>query len=406
MNVQHARTGLAILLLALLFAGGQCGGGGGDAPGVTETEIKIGGTYPFSGPASSYGTFGRAAAAYFDKVNDAGGINGRKINFIAYDDGYSPPKTVEQIRRLVEQDEVLLLFWTTGTPTNTAIWEYVNQKKVPHLFLATGASKWGDPQGHPWTMGWQPDYATEAKIYANYILDNIPDARIGILYQNDDYGKDYLNGFKEGLGAQGVRAVVLEQSYEVTDPTIDSQIVALRDSGANVFFNVTIPKFAAQAIRKADEIGWKPTHFLNNVSSSVEAVLRPVGLQKAQGIISSLFLKDPDDPAWADHPGRRKYIEWMAQYYPDGNVHDLLNVYAYSSAQTMVHVLERAGSDLTRKNIMRVAADIEGLELPMLLPGMTVETSPTDFYPLQQMQLARFDGRRWVRFGAVIDGAQ
>lgn len=397
---------LGLALSAVVLMGGQCGGGNSQSPGVTDEEIKIGSTAPYSGPASSYGTFGRAVDAYFRKVNDDGGINGRKIKFISYDDGYSPPKTVEQARRLVEQDEVLLLFWTVGTPTNSAIWEYMNQKKVPHLFLATGASKWGDPEGHPWTIGWQTDYATEAKIYTNYILENFPGAKIGILYQNDDYGKDYLNGFKEGLAERGSEMIVAELSYEVMDPTIDSQIVALKASGADVFFNISIPKFAAQAIRKMAEIGWRPTHFLNGVSTSVEAVFKPAGLENAQGIISALFLKDPDDPQWENDPARAEYLAWMEKYYPDGNIHDLLNVYAYSSSQTMVHVLEQAGDDLSRENVMRHAASIKELELPMLLPGIKINTSPTDFYPMEQMQLARFNDERWERFGPVIDASR
>ena len=399
-------VGLGLALSAVVLMGGQCGGSSSQTPGVTDEEIKIGSTDPYSGPASSYGTFGRAVDAYFRKVNDDGGINGRKIKFISYDDGYSPPKTVEQARRLVEQDEVLLLFWTVGTPTNSAIWEYMNQKKVPHLFLATGASKWGDPEGHPWTIGWQTDYATEAKIYTNYILENFPGAKIGILYQNDDYGKDYLNGFKEGLAERGSEMIVAELSYEVTDPTIDSQIVALKNSGADVFFNISIPKFAAQAIRKMAEIGWRPTHFLNGVSTSVVAVFEPAGLKNSQGIISALFLKDPDDPQWANDPARAEYLAWMEKYYPDGNIHDLLNVYAYSSSQTMVHVLEQAGDDLSRENVMRHAASIKELELPMLLPGIKINTSPTDFYPMEQMQLARFNGERWKRFGPVIDASR
>ena len=372
-------------------------------PGVTDTEIKIGTTQPFSGPASSYATFGRSAAAYFEKINqEEGGIKGRKVNYIMYDDGYTPPKTVEQIRRLVEQDGVLMTFFTLGTPTNSAIWDYMNQMKVPHLFVATGASKWGDPQGHPWTMGWQPDYATEAAIYAKYILDHVPDAKIGILYQNDDYGKDYLHGFKKGLGDKAGQLVVKEQSYEVSDATIESQIVALRDSGANVFFNITIPKFAAQAIRKSDEIGWKPLHLLNNVSSSIEAVLKPVGLEKAQGIISSLFLRDPNDPQWAETQEVKDYMDFMAKYNAEGNVKDLFNVYGYSAAQTLVHVLKACGDDLSRENVMKQAASLHGLQLPMTLPGITLSTSPTDFYPMQSMQLAKFEGDRWVRFGEVL----
>lgn len=394
--------GLFAVIFSLTLVIGFAYGAGKYDPGASDTEIKIGNTNPYSGPASAYGTIGRAIEAYFKKINDEGGINGRKIVFISYDDGYSPPKTVEQVRRLVEQDEVLFLFQTLGTPTNTAIWKYVNQKKIPHIFVATGATKWGDPEGHPWTMGWQPNYQTEGKIYAAYILKHLPNAKIGILYQNDDYGKDYVKGLKDGLGDKAKTMIVSEQTYEVTDPTVESQIVNLKSSGADVFFNVTTPKFAAQAIKKVADIGWKPTHFLNNVSVSVEAVLKPAGLEASKGIISAFYLKDPDDPQWKDDPGRLEWLEWMQKYYPEGNVHDSFNVYAYSVAQTLVHVLKQAGDDLTRENIMRQAANIKDLELPMLLPGIKINTSPTDFYPIEQLQLAKFDGERWVLFGEVI----
>ncbi len=375
-------------------------------PGASDTEIKIGNTNPYSGSASAYGTIGRSIAAYFKKINEEGGVNGRKITFISYDDGYSPPKTVEQVRRLVEQDQVLFLFQTLGTPTNTAIWKYLNQKKIPQLFVATGATKWGDPEGHPWTMGWQPNYQTEAKIYARYILENLLNARIGILYQNDDYGKDYVKGFKDGLGEKAGEMIVSEQTYEVTEPTIDSQIVNLKNSGADVLFNVTTPKFAAQAIRKVADIGWKPVHFLNNVSNSVGSVLQPAGLEASKDIISSFYLKDPDDPQWKDDPGRQEWLTWMEKYYPEGNVHDLFNVYGYTVAQTLIHVLKQAGDDLTRENIMRQAANIKDLELPMLLPGIKINTSPTDFYPIEQLQLGKFNGERWVLFGEVIDASK
>ncbi len=394
--------GLLSVIFSLTLVIGSVYGAGKYGPGASDTEIKIGNTNPYSGPASAYGTIGRAIEAYFKKINDEGGINGRKIVFISYDDGYSPPKTVEQVRRLVEQDEVLFLFQTLGTPTNTAIWKYVNQKKIPHIFVATGATKWGDPEGHPWTMGWQPNYQTEGKIYAAYILKHLPNAKIGILYQNDDYGKDYVKGLKDGLGDKAKTMIVSEQTYEVTDPTVESQIVNLKSSGADVFFNVTTPKFAAQAIKKVADIGWKPTHFLNNVSVSVEAVLKPAGFEASKGIISAFYLKDPDDPQWKDDPGRLEWLKWMQKYYPEGNVHDSFNVYAYSVAQTLVHVLKQAGDDLTRENIMRQAANIKDLELPMLLPGIKINTSPTDFYPIEQLQLAKFDGERWVLFGEVI----
>jgi branched-chain amino acid transport system substrate-binding protein len=375
-------------------------------PGVTATEIKIGNTNPYSGPASVYGTIGKALSAYFRMINDEGGVGGRKIDFITLDDGYSPPKTVEMVRRLIDQDQVAFLFNTLGTPTNTAIWKYVNDQHVPHLFVATGATKWGDPRGHPWTIGFQPTYQAEGRIYADYILKNMPTAKIGILYQNDDYGKDYLKGFKDGLGAAAQKLIVSEQTYEVTDPTVDSQIVNLKESGADVFFNITIPKFAAQAIRRAVDIGWKPTQFLNNVSASIGATLKPAGLEASKGLITALWLKDPDDPDWKDDPGMKAWRGWMQKYYPDGNVHDANNIYGYSAGQTLIHVLKQCGNDLTRANIMRQAANIKDLTLPLLLPGIRLNTSPTDFYPIEQEQLARFDGERWVRFGPLFDASK
>ncbi len=375
-------------------------------PGVTDKEIKIGNINPYSGPASGYGTIGKGIAAYFKKVNDEGGINGRKINFITYDDQYSPPKAVEQARRLVEQDQVLLIFQSLGTPSNSAIWKYMNDKHVPQLFVATGATKWGDPQGHPWTMGWQPTYQTEAHIYAQYLLKNKPNAKIAVLYQNDDYGKDYLKGIKDGLGEAAAKMIVAEQSYEATDPTVDSQMVNLRNSGADVFFNVTIPKFAVQAIRKAAELGWKPLQFLNNVSTSISTVMKPAGIEASKGIVSAAYLKDYDDPQWKDDPATKEWLTWMTKYYPDGSLHDTFNVYAYSVSQTLVHVLKKAGNDLTRSNVMKQAASIKDLTLPMLLPGMKINTSPTDFFPIEQEMLARFDGERWALFGELIDASQ
>ncbi|HET8575526.1 MAG TPA: ABC transporter substrate-binding protein [Methylomirabilota bacterium] len=375
-------------------------------PGVTATEIKIGHTNPYSGGASAYGTIGKAIGAYFKKVNDEGGINGRKINFITYDDGYSPPKTVEMARKLVESDQVLLLFNTLGTPPNSAIHKYMNEEKVPHLFVATGATKWGDPKNFPWTMGWQPNYQVEGKIYAQYILKNIPNAKVGILYQNDDYGKDYLKGFKDGLGDTAKKLIVMEQSYEATDATVDSQIVNLKNSGANVFFNITIPKFATQAIKKAHDIGWKPTHFLNNVSSSVSAVLKVAGIEASKGLITTLYLKDPTDPQWKNDQGFKDWLAWMKKYYPEGNVEDGFNVYGYAVAQTKAHVLKQCGNDLSRANVMKQAASVKNLELPMLLPGIKVNTSPTDFYPIEQEQLAKFDGERWVLFGEIFDAGK
>jgi branched-chain amino acid transport system substrate-binding protein len=395
---------LPTLWLALGLAMGLAGLSASCEKKQEVTEIRIGHTNPYSGPASAYGSIGHTLAAYFTKLNEAGGIHGRRIDFITYDDGYSPPKTVEMVRKLVEQDQVLLVFQTLGTPTNTAIHQYLNDKKVPQLFVATGASKWGDPEHFPWTMGWQPNYQDEAKIYARYILANRPGAKIGVLYQNDDYGKDYLDGFKAGLGDKAGNMIVSEQSYEVTSPTIDSQIVNLKNSGADVFFNVTTPKFAAQAIKKAAAIGWKPLHFLNNVSTSVAAVLKPAGFDNADGTIASQYTKDPTDEAWKDDPATREWTAFMQKYYPDGSLQSTFNVYGYSVAQTLEYILGQAGDDLTRENIMKVAASIEDLELPMLLPGVKINTGPTDFYPIQSMQLARFDGKegRWVRFGDII----
>ena len=375
-------------------------------PGVTATEVKIGNTTPYSGPASAYGTIGKAEAAYFKKINDEGGVNGRKINFVTYDDGYSPPKAVEMVRKLVEDDQVLFVFNPLGTPSNTAIWKYMNEHKVPQLFVATGATKWGDPKGHPWTMGFQPNYQIEGKIYAHYILKNIPNAKIGVLYQNDDYGKDYLKGFKDGLGEAAKKVIIMEQTYEVTDPTVDSQIVNLKQSGANVFFNVTTPKFAAQAIKKAFEIGWKPTHFLNNVSASVGSVLIPAGLEASQGLITTAYLKDPTDPQWKNDKGYLDWVAFMKKYYPDGNMADGGNVYGYNLAQAVVQVLKQCGNDLSRANVMKQAASLKNLELPMLLPGIKVNTSPTDFYPIEQEQLAKFDGKEWVLFGQIYDASQ
>jgi branched-chain amino acid transport system substrate-binding protein len=371
-------------------------------PGASDTEIKIGQTQPYSGPASAYGTIGKAEVAYIKMINEQGGINGRKVNLISLDDGYSPPRTVEQIRRLVEEEEVLFTFQTLGTPPNTAIQKYMNAKKVPQLFVATGATKWGDPQHFPWTMGWQPTYQHESHIYARYLLQNKPNAKVGILYQNDDYGKDYVKGFKDGLGDKAAKMIVAEVSYEVTDPSVDTQIVSLQGSGADVFFNVTTPKFAAQAIRKAYDTGWRPLHLINNVSISIAAVLQPAGLEKAVSLISIAFYRDPTDPAWKDDKAVKDYYAFMKKYYPDGNPDDALNAYGYSVAQTLVQTLKQCGDNLTRDNVMREAANLKDLELPMLLPGIKLNTSPTDFYPIEQVQLIRFDGKSWVRFGELM----
>jgi branched-chain amino acid transport system substrate-binding protein len=389
----------------LMFAGGLAFAAGQYGPGASDTEIKIGNTMPYSGPASAYGAIGKAEAAYFTMINEQGGINGRKINFISRDDGYSPPKAVELVRQLVEQDQVLFLFQTLGTPSNTAIQGYLNDNKVPQLFVATGADKWNDPKNHPWTMGWQPSYRVEARIYARYILKNLPDAKIAVLYQNDDFGKDYLIGLREGLGAKADKMIVATQSYETTDPTVDSQVASLQGSGADVLLTAATPKFAAQAIRKVFDIGWKPTHFLTNVSISVKAVLQPAGPEKGVGIISAGYLKEPTDPQWKNTPEYNEWLDWMKKYNSSANVADGNNVYGYTVSQTMVDVLKAAGNNLTRENIMKQAANIHSEKLPMLLPGITVSTSPTDFAPIKQMQLEKFDGTTWQLFGEVLSGA-
>jgi len=403
--MRMTRRALTIAAPALALALASGGAHAADkmyGPGVTDTEIKIGNINPYSGPASAYGQIGRAIGAYFNKVNADGGVNGRKIVFDTVDDGYSPPKAVEQARRLVEQDKVLLIFQSLGTPSNTAIQQYMNDNKVPQLFVATGATKWNDPKNYPWTMGWQPSYQTEARIYAHYILKNIPDAKIAILYQNDDYGKDYLQGMRDGLGDKFDKLVVAMKSYETSDPTVDSQVVALKGSGANVFFNVTTPKFASQAIRKVYDIDWKPIHFLNNVSTSVTGVLQPAGLDKATGVISSYYLKDPSDPQWQNTPEYKDWLAWMKQYLPNGDLGDTFNSYGYTVAQNLVYVLKQCGDNLTRENVMKEAANIKGLKLPMLLPGIEISTGPTDFAPIKQMQLQKFDGKTWQLFGPVL----
>jgi ABC-type branched-subunit amino acid transport system substrate-binding protein len=394
----------SFLVLAATLAAGPALAQKKYDPGASDSEIKIGNTNPYSGPASAYGTIGKSIAAYFRMVNDQGGINGRKVNFITYDDGYSPPKTVEMARKLVEQDNVLFVFQTLGTPSNTAIHKYMNMRKVPQMHVATGATKWNDPKNYPWTMGWQPNYQSEARAYAQHILKSKPDAKIGVLYQNDDYGKDYLKGFEDGLGAQASKLIVSKVSYEVTDPTVDSQIVQLQASGANVFFNITTPKFAAQAIRKAYDIGWKPVHYLNNVSNSVGSVLSPAGLEKAVGIISSAYLKDATDPTWAKDAAIAQWREFMKKYYPDGNQADVFNVYGYTVAMTIAQVLKQCGDNLTRENVMRQAANMKGWRAETLLPGITISTSSEDFAPIEQVQLERFDGKQWVLFGEVMGG--
>ena len=369
--------------------------------GASDTEIKIGHTNPYSGPASSYGVIGKTLQAYWKSVNEAGGINGRKINFISYDDGYSPPKTVEMVRQLVEQDKVLCTFNTLGTPCNTAIHKYMNQKKVPMLYVATGASKWGDPKNFPWTMGFQPDYHTEGVIYAKHVLANVKDPKIAVIMQNDDFGKDYWNGFKEGLG-KDANKVVKHVTYETTDPTVDSQVIQLKDTGANVFFVIAIPKFAAQAMRKAGDIGWKPAIYLNNVSSSVASAMKPAGFENVQGVITALYLMDPTDKQFDSHPDMKSWVAWMKKSNPEGSLQDASNVFAYAVASLMHETLKKCGDDLTRENVMRQAANFQKFKLPLLLPGITVSTSSTDFYPIQAVQLAKFSKETWELFGDIM----
>ena len=369
--------------------------------GATDKEIKIGHTNPYSGPASSYGVIGKCEEAYWKSVNDRGGINGRMIKFITLDDGYSPPKTVEMIRQLVEQEKVLCTYNTLGTPTNTAIHKYMNQKKVPMLFVATGASKWGKPKEFPWTMGYQPDYHTEAVIYAKHLLANVKDPKIAVLMQNDDYGKDYWEGFKEGMGKEAGR-IVKHVTYEVTDPTVDSQVIQMKDSGANVFFNISIPKFAAQSMRKAAEIGWKPVQYLNNVSGQVTTTMKPAGFENVQGVITAAWLKDPTDKQWDGDAEMKAWRDWMGKYMPGANLGDVNYVYAYSVSFLMEQTLKKCGDNLTRENLMKQAASHQKLRVPGLLPGITVSTSATDFYPVQAVQLQRFKGESWELFGEIL----
>ena len=369
--------------------------------GASDSEIKIGHTCPYSGPASAYGVNGKAIVAFWDMINDTGGINGRKIKFISLDDGYSPPKTVECIRQLVEQEKVLCTHNTLGTACNTAIHKYMNQKKVPQLYVATGASKWGDPKTFPWTMGFQPDYHTEAVIYAKHLLANVKDPTVAVLMQNDDYGKDYWEGFKEGMGKE-VGRIVKHVTYEVTDPTVDSQVIQMKESGANVFFNISIPKFAAQSMRKAADIGWRPVQYLNNVSAQVTTTMKPAGFENVQGVTTAAWLKDPTDHQWDVDEEMKAWRDWMAKYNPNGNLGDVNYVYAYSVSFLMEQTLKKCGDELTRENLMRQAASHQKLRVPGLLPGITVSTSPTDFYPVQAVQLQRFKGDTWDLFGEVM----
>jgi len=391
---------LAVVGLASLAIGGSVLAQKKYDPGASDKEIVIGNINPYSGPASAYGSIGKSIGAYFDMVNAEGGVNGRKIKYISLDDGYNPAKTVEQARKLVEQEEVLILFQPLGTPPNSAIHKYMNDKKVPHLFVATGATKWGDPKGFPWTMGWQPNYQSESKVFAAHILETKPNAKIAILYQNDDYGKDYLKGFEDGLGDKAKTMIVSKLTYEVTDPTVDSQMVSLKATGADTFFNITTPKFAAQAIKKAAEIGWKPTHYLNSVSASVGTVMTPAGLENGVGIFTASYLKDPTDPQWQKGKEWDDWLAWMKKHQPSADLKDVNNVYGYTVAQGLVQVIKQAGDNLTRENIMKQAASLD-MTLPMLLPGVNVKTGPDDFFPIEREQLAKFDGKTWQLFGKV-----
>ncbi len=369
--------------------------------GASDTEIKIGNIMPYSGPASAYAAIGKAEEAYFNKINAEGGIGGRKIKFISYDDGYSPPKTVEQARKLVESDGVLLIFGSLGTSTNGAIRKYMNEKKVPQLFVASGASKWNDPKQYPWTMGWQPSYASEARIYAKYIMKEKPDGKIGVLYQNDDFGKDYLKGLKDGLGPKA-SMIVLEDGYDTSEPAIDEHVVKLKASGADIFVSITTPKFAAQAIKKAAEIGWHPVHIISNVSASVGGVLEPAGLEISQGILSASYTKDGSDPQWNADDGMKKFYNFVAKYDPKANKLDAGVVFGYAAAQTMVKVLQMCGDDLTRDNVMKQAASLKDFEPDTLLPGIKINTAADNFAPIEQLQMMRFKGRKWELFGDII----
>ncbi|OIQ69132.1 leucine-, isoleucine-, valine-, threonine-, and alanine-binding protein precursor [mine drainage metagenome] len=372
-------------------------------PGATDTEIKIGQTVPFSGPASAYASIGKTQAAYFNMINEQGGMNGRKINLIQYDDAYSPPKAVEQVRKLVESDEVLLTFQIIGTPSNSAVQKYLNAKKVPQLFAATGASKFTDPKNFPWTLGFNPNYFVEGRIYGQYILKQYPNARVGVLYQNDDLGRDYLNGLKAGLGDKASTMIVAEASYEMSDPTIDSQIIKLKSAGADLLFSASTPKFAAQAIKKNAELGWNPVHILDINATPVGAVMQPAGLEASKGVISVNYGKDPLDPTWKDDPGMKKYFDFMAKYFPEGDRNSNFNVYGYSTAQLMVHVLKQCGDDLTRENVLRQATNLKNVQLDLSLPGIVGNTTPNDYRVNKQLQMMRFNGERWELFGPILE---
>jgi branched-chain amino acid transport system substrate-binding protein len=404
LSSQKLRTAaLSTAVIAFVATGGTAFAQKKYDTGATDTEIKIGNIMPYSGPASAYGVIGKTEEAYFKKINAEGGINGRKINFITYDDGYSPPKAVEQARKLVESDEALLVFNPLGTANNTAIQKYMNAKKVPQLFVATGATKWNDPKDFPWTMGWQPSYQSEAHIYAKYLMKEKPDAKIAVFYQNDDFGKDYLKGLKDALGAKA-SMITAEESYETSEPTIDNHIVKLKATGADVFISITTPKFAAQAIKKLAEIDWKPMHIVSNVSSSVGGVMKPAGFENAQGILSAAYAKDGADPQWDNDPGMKKFFAFLEKYYPEGNKLDASVVYGYGAAQTMAKVIEMCGDNLTRENVMKQAASLKDFTPDTLLPGVKINTSATDFAPIEQLQMMRFKGEKWDLFGDILSG--
>jgi branched-chain amino acid transport system substrate-binding protein len=400
--LSHAKSAMLAGLLAVAIASSAHAQKRYD-PGATDTEIKIGNIMPYSGPASSYATIGKTEAAYFNKINAEGGINGRKINFISYDDGYSPPKAVEQARKLVESDEVLLIFNPLGTPSNSAIQKYMNAKKVPQIFVSSGAAKWNDPKNFPWTIGWQPSYQVEGRIYGAYILKNFPGKTIGVLYQNDDFGKDYVIGLHEGLGAQADKLIIVEASYETTSPTVDSQVVQIKGSNPDIFVNIATPKFAAQAIKKAGELAWHPVQFLTNVSVSVGGVMKPAGYENDQGILSAAYLKDPKDPQWKNDAAMNEWRAFMTKWYPEGDQEDAATTFGYGVAKGLEQVLRQCGDNLTRENIMKQAANLN-FEIGVYLPGTRIKTSPTDFAPLEQLQMMRFKGESWELFGPIMSG--
>lgn len=372
--------------------------------GASDTEIKIGNIMPYSGPASAYGIIGKTEEAYIKMINDKGGINGRKIVYVTYDDGYSPPKAVEQVRKLVESDEVLAVFNPLGTPSNSAIQKYLNAKKIPQLFVATGATKWNDPKSFPWTMGWQPSYQSEAHIYAKWLMKEKPDAKVAILYQNDDFGKDYLKGTKDGFGGKASSMIIMEESYEVSEPSIDGHIVKIKAANPDVLLIYTTPKFGAQTIKKTAELGWKPLQIITNVSASVGSVMKPAGFEASQGVLSAAYAKDGADPRWNDDPGMKKWSEFLDKYMPGADKTDASIVYGYGAAQTLVKTLEMCGDDLTRANVMKQAASLKDFTPDTLLPGVKINTSPSDFAPISQLQMQRFKGEKWEQFGDILSG--